>query len=147
MLQAVCSQVNRNWTSGDTIVRTTDRFWLPGCDLMKSADSHVTITDYFKDSVYGLCEETEFNSHLRPSFVNDSMGPGSYSDCWLRSANADDSDDVAELDDGNANDDDYDDDDCGFAPDRECTQRDHKARRRLAQHHARQACAGRRDNE
>ena len=89
MLQAVCSQVNRNWTSGDTIVRTTDRFWLPGCDLMKSASSYNTITDYFKDSVYGLCEETEFNNHMMPSFINGSLGLGSYSFCWLRSAHAD----------------------------------------------------------
>ena len=97
MLQAVCSQVNRNWTSGDTIVRTTDRFWLPGCDLMKRASSHWNIYYYFKDSVYGLCEETEFNSHMRPSFKNGSLGPGSYSYCWLRSANADYSYGVASL--------------------------------------------------
>ena len=60
------------------------------------------MTDYFKDSVYGLCEETEFNNHLRPSFVNDSMGPGSSSYCWLRSAHADDSYFVALLGDGYA---------------------------------------------
>ena len=92
MLQAVCSQVNRNWTSGDTIVRTTDRFWLPGCDLMKSASIYSylePITNYFRDSVHGLCEELEFNSHMRPSFVNGSLGPSSYSYCWLRSAYAD----------------------------------------------------------
>jgi hypothetical protein len=100
MLQAVCSQVNRNWTSGGTIVRTTDRFWLPGCDLMKSA-SVVSwcspMTGYFKDSVYGLCEELEFNSHMMPSYVNGSLGVGSYSYCWLRSANADHSRGVAYL--------------------------------------------------
>ena len=108
MLQAVCSQVNRNWTSGDTIVRTTDRFWLPGCDLMKSADSHVTIINYYKDSVYGLCEETEFNNHVIPygsmaSYVNGCLGIGGNSEQWLRSAygtdsNPDYTDNVAYLD-------------------------------------------------
>ena len=117
MLQAVCSQVNRNWTSGDTIVRTTDRFWLPGCDLMKSAYTSNGYSDSdFKDIASGLCEETEFSNHLRPSFVNDSMGPGSDSACWLRSAYADDSDDVAELYDGHAYYYFYDDAYCGFAP-------------------------------
>jgi hypothetical protein len=103
MLQAVCSQVNRNWTSGGTIVCTTDRFWLPGCDLMKSASIYSylePITDYFKDSVHGLCEELEFNNHMRPSFVNGSLGPSSGSYCWLRSAHADYSNCVANLDDG-----------------------------------------------
>ena len=105
MLQAVCSQVNRNWTSDDKIVRTTtDRFWLPGCDLMKSADSYDTITKRYKDSVYGLCEETEFNNHLRPSFKNGSMGPDSDSYCWLRSAYAYASYGVARLDDGSVDD-------------------------------------------
>ena len=93
MLQAVCSQVNRNWISGDKIVRTTDRFWLPGCDLMKNVYTYSN----FKDIASGLCEETEFSNHLRPSFVNDSMGPDSYSDCWLRSAHPYDSDSVAAL--------------------------------------------------
>ena len=119
MLQAVCSQVNRNWTSGGTIVCTTDRFWLPGCDLMKSASIYSylePITDYFKDSVHGLCEELEFNNHMRPSFVNGSMGPGSNSDCLLRSARADDSYTVAVLYDGNAYNAGYANYYCGFAP-------------------------------
>ena len=77
-------------------MHTTDRFWLPGCDLMKRASSHWNIYD-FKDSVYGLCEEREFNSHLRPSYVNGSLGPSSYSYCWLRSAYADYSGAVAYL--------------------------------------------------
>jgi hypothetical protein len=42
--------------------------------------------------------------------------------CWLRSANADDSDDVANLDDGSVDDDDYDDDDNGLSPDCSCEQ-------------------------
>ena len=58
------------------------------------------MTDYFKDSVYGLCEELEFNSHMMPSYVNGSLGLGSYSYCWLRSANADDSYYVATLANG-----------------------------------------------
>jgi hypothetical protein len=107
MLQAVCSQVNRNWTSDDTIVRTTDRFWLPGCDLMKSASVASwcsPMTGYFKDSVYGLCEELEFNGHMMPSYVNGSLGVGSDSYCWLRSAHADYSSDVATLDGGSVGD-------------------------------------------
>ena len=118
MLQAVCSQVNRNWTSGDTIVRTTDRFWLPGCDLMRTwfDSSYGGGAKYFKDCDAGLCEETEFANHVRPSFVNGSMGLGSNSDCLLRSAYADDSYTVAVLYDGNA----YNAGDanyyCGFAP-------------------------------
>ena len=73
-------------------MRTTDRFWLPGCDLMKSASVASwcsPMTNYFKDSVYGLCEELEFNSHMMPSYVNGSLGLGSCSSCWLRSAHAD----------------------------------------------------------
>lgn len=116
MLQAVCSQVNRNWISDGTIVRTTDRFWLPGCDLMKSAYTSNGYSDSdFKDIASGLCEETEFSNHLRPSFVNDSMGPGSHSRCLLRSAYAYDSDIVAELYDGRTTYDYYA-DGCGFAP-------------------------------
>lgn len=116
MLQAVCSQVNRNWISDGTIVRTTDRFWLPGCDLMKSAYTSNGYSDSdFKDIASGLCEETEFSNHLRPSFVNDSMGPGSCSSCWLRSAHAAYSDLVAALGDGHANYNYYA-VDCGFAP-------------------------------
>lgn len=46
----------------------------------------------------------------------------SYSYCWLRSANADDSDDVADLDDGSVDNDDYDDDDNGLSPDCSCKQ-------------------------
>ena len=118
MLQAVCSQVNRNWTSGDTIVRTTDRFWLPGCDLMRTLfdSSYGGGAKYFKDCDAGLCEETEFANHVRPSFVNGSMGLGSYSYCWLRSAHAYASDYVAQLAYGNADYDDYYVDYCGFAP-------------------------------
>ena len=118
MLQAVCSQVNRNWTSGDTIVRTTDRFWLPGCDLMRTwfDSSYGGGADYFKDCDASLCEETEFANHVRPSFVNGSMGLGSSSCCWLRSAYADYSYLVAELYDGNATDNYYDAYSCGFAP-------------------------------
>lgn len=37
--------------------------------------------------------------------------------CWLRSANADNSNDVANLDDGNAGTDDYGNDNVGFSPD------------------------------
>ena len=62
------------------------------------------MTDYFKDSVYGLCEELEFNSHMMPSYVNGSLGLGSDSICWLRSALADDSYDVANLDYGSVGD-------------------------------------------
>ena len=118
MLQAVCSQVNRNWTSGGTIVRTTDRFWLPGCDLMRTwfDSSYGGGAKYFKDCDAGLCEETEFANHVRPSFVNGSMGLGSNSDCWLRSAHADDSYTVAVLYDGNAYNAGYANYYCGFAP-------------------------------
>ena len=117
MLQAVCSQVNRNWISDGTVVRTTDRFWLPGCDLMKSAYTSSGYSDSdFKDIASGLCEETEFSNHLRPSFVNDSMGPGSNSYCWLRSANAYASYVVAELYYGSAHYYVYYYDSCGFAP-------------------------------
>ena len=117
MLQAVCSQVNRNWTSGDKIVRTTDRFWLPGCDLMKSAYTSGGYSDSsFKDIASGLCEETEFNNHLRPSFKNGSLGPGFASCCWLRSAYADDSYRVARLAVGSVDYDDYCGDDHGLSP-------------------------------
>ena len=58
------------------------------------------MTDYFKDSVYGLCEETEFNNHIRLSFINGSLGPGSYSLCWLRSTYYYNSYYVASLDYG-----------------------------------------------
>lgn len=118
LLPAVCKQVNRNWTSGDSIVRTIDLFWLPGCDLMKNASpSYVTIAKYFLDSVNGLCEEQELNSHLSPSSINGCKGVYSRYVCWLRSAGAIDSIDVAALDFGNVNASAYvPGDDNGFSP-------------------------------
>ena len=75
-------------------------FWLPGCDLMKSASSYVTITDNFLDGVNGLCEEQELNKHLSPTSINGCMGWYSCYGCWLRSAYATGSGNVACLNDG-----------------------------------------------
>lgn len=85
MLQAVCKQVNRNWTMGDNIIRTVDTFWLPGCDLMKSAGF---ASDEIKDIANGMCEEVEFSKHTSPAFINGCQGFYSNTHCWLRSAYA-----------------------------------------------------------
>lgn len=113
LLQAVCKQVNRNWQSGDSIVRTVDTFWLPGCDITKSIGWN---SSAYKDVVNGLCEEAEFSKHMKPAFVNGCAGYYSLTYCWLRSAYADYSYAVAILVDGDAGTYDYGRDYVGFSP-------------------------------
>lgn len=87
-LQNVCSQVNRTWfldwtqdanytqTLGEEGTEwTADRFWLPGCDLLR--------TETLKNNQYlgekhdtniGLCEEPAFAKHLLKEFSNGCQG-------------------------------------------------------------------------
>lgn len=82
LLQSVCSQVNRNWTKGDVVVHTIDRFWLPGCDHLRGSTTY----ENFLDTSCGLCEEPEFSAHMKPTFKNGCLGVGSSGFSWLRSA-------------------------------------------------------------
>ena len=88
-LQNVCSQINRNWESGeDKIVRTIDRFWLVGCDLLRGAYYYVWAKDA-PDKEYGLCEEPEASNRLQvlPGMAGGYGLDGStYSWRWTRSA-------------------------------------------------------------
>lgn len=119
-LPNVCTQLNRTWSCSDKSFITSDRFWLPGFDFMKSVDSVYDycspVTDYFYDSIYGLCEEKEFNKHLSPVYINGSSGYGSSSRCWLRSCESKYNDTVGALIYGKAGSVSFTYDEVGFTP-------------------------------
>ena len=65
-LQNVCAQINRNWTTGGEVVRTIDRFWLCGCDLLKEGMPSFSWVsdDKIPDLTNGLCSEPALTALL-----------------------------------------------------------------------------------